>query len=239
MTSLIRNQSHNNKIITLFLPNQKVIRKISYSSQGIRKIKNEYNGLDWYQKKKKYKLVSNLKINKNSAIIDIKRIDGRIVDYNQPITKTKKYLIKIINHYKKIWHFDKNLPSHGDLTLDNIIFKNKNIFIIDWEHFEIGKKDKGFDIAYLVFSALILPNKKELPSDEEINVASELWYYIYKKGCISKRSYLNPTDFFKKNIKKKWLKINNINYKKIIFSLISRNNLYEIQKKILSKLNDK
>ena len=234
MTSLIRNQSHNNKIITLFLPNIKVIRKISIDPHGIKKIKKELNGLRWYQKKINYKIISNAQKNKSFFTLDINQIDGKIIDYNLPITETKKYIIKIIDHYQKIWSSEKKIPSHGDLTLDNVIFQKKKIFIIDWEHFEIGKKDKGFDIAYLIFSSLILPNKSELPSDDEINIASELWRYIFKKNCINKKSFLNPIDFFQKNISKNWLKTNNISYKKIIFSLISKNKLNKIQKKIIS-----
>lgn len=234
MTSLIRNQSHNNKIITLFLPNLKVIRKIALNPHGIKKIKKEINGLSWYQKKIKYKIISNIQTSKSFQALDINQIDGKIIDYNMPITETKKYLIKIIDHYQKIWGSEKKIPSHGDLTLDNVIFKKKKIFIIDWEHFDIGKKDKGFDIAYLIFSALILPNKNNLPSADEINVASELWHYIFKKKFINKKSFLNPIGFFQKNISKNWLKTNNISYKKIIFSLISKNKLNKIQKKIIS-----
>ena len=237
MTSLIRNQSHNNRIITLYLPNIKVIRKISYHSSGILKIKKEFEGLNWYQKKRKYKLISNLEINKKSAVIDINLIDGRIVDYNEPITKTKKYLINIVDHYKKIWGSNKKYsPSHGDLTLDNIIINKENIHIIDWEHFETSGKNYGFDVAYLIFSALILPNKGSFPKNEEIKVASKLWHYIFKKNCIDKNCYLNPIKFFEKNITKKWLKKNKISWSKIIFSLMSKHKLYEIQNKVLNEL---
>ena len=237
MTSLIRNQSHNNKIITLYLPNLKVIRKISYHSSGIVKLKKELKGWTWYQNKIKQKIISNVKISRSSMILDIKRIEGKVVNYNQSIIKTKKYLFNIIDHYKKIWDTENFfIPSHGDLTLDNIIINKKKIYIIDWEHFEIVGKDKGFDIAYLIFSALLLPNKKAFPTNEEINEASKLWYYLLKKKCINKDDYLNPIKFFEKNISKEWLVKNKIKWNKIIFSLISKRKLYEIQKKLLNNL---
>ena len=237
MTSLIRNQSHKNKIITLYLPNLKVIRKISYHPNGILKLKKELRGWVWYQKKNKIKVISHVKILKLSMVVDIKIIDGKVLNYNQSIIKTKKYLIDIIDHYKKIWGSNKKYsPSHGDLTLDNIIINKKKIFIIDWEHFEASGKDYGFDAAYLIFSALILPNKGSFPIDEEIKVASKLWQYIFKKNCIDKDCYLNPIQFFEKNITKEWLKKNNIAWSKIIFSLMSKRKLYEIQNKLLNKL---
>ena len=99
MTSLIRNQSHNNKIITLYLPNLKVIRKFSYHSSGIVKLKKELKGWTWYQNKIKQKIISNVKISRSSMILDIKRIEGKVVNYNQSIIKTKKYLFNIIDHY--------------------------------------------------------------------------------------------------------------------------------------------
>ena len=126
MTSIIRNQSHKNKIITLYLPNINVIRKISYHPSGILKLKKELKGWIWYQKKNKIKIISNVKISKLSMVIDIKKLDGRVVNYNRSIMKTKKYLFCIVDHYKKIWgSFKKYSPSHGDLTLDNIILNKK------------------------------------------------------------------------------------------------------------------
>ena len=76
---------------------------------------------------------------------------------------------------------------HGDLTLDNIIFKKRGLFIIDWEYFGGKKKLWGYDVAYFVLSSLCLPyicHKKIFPKDETLFI--QLWEKLQKNGVSKK-----------------------------------------------------
>ena len=55
----------------------------------------------------------------------------------------------------------ENTPSHGDLTLDNLIFDKNQIYLIDWENFNKKKDAWGFDLVYFFLSAIFLPNLKK------------------------------------------------------------------------------
>ena len=97
---------------------------------------------------------------------------------------------------KKISHI------HGDLTLDNLIFQKKNIFVIDWEYFSSKKNYRGYDIAYLILSSVCLPyifNKSFSKKDEKL--FKIMWKLLIKKKFNNKILY-NHFKFFEQNIVK-------------------------------------
>ena len=90
---------------------------------------------------------------------------------------------------------------HGDLTLDNIIFKKRGLFIIDWEYFGGKKKLWGYDVAYFVLSSLCLPyicHKKIFPKDETlfINCGKN-----YRKTVLVKKFYQVLLSISKKKLR--------------------------------------
>ena len=75
------------------------------------------------------------------------------------INKNFVYLKLVYKHYIKIFKKKKMTNIHGDLTLDNIIFDNNNISIIDWEFFNAKPKYWGMTLPtffYLQFQCHIL-----------------------------------------------------------------------------------
>ena len=93
------------------------------------------------------------------------------------------------------------VPIHGDLTLSNIIFSDEDAIFIDWEHFSDEGFCWGFDIAYLVLSAIYLPspcciNFSELDSQ----VFSELWLLLQQLG-VNHQFLQKPFSYFQSVVK--------------------------------------
>ena len=102
------------------------------------------------------------------------------------LTVNYQALKKVFDHYILYSKGKKNMIN-GDLTLDNIIFKNRKVYIIDWEFFDSKKRLAGYDITYLFLSASCLPyiiGKKFTEKDKEI--FKKLWKKLIKKNLIKK-----------------------------------------------------
>ncbi len=196
--------THENNVILLYFPKLKIFRKFSYFANGKKKILAEYRGLCWYLSRKKVKKSSIIKKfhNKNDLYkaLDTKLIQGRKMKSWDSIGKNFNYLKQVRTHYVKIFKRKKINNIHGDLTLDNIIFKNNNISIIDWEFYNAKPKVWGYDITYLFLSAISIPFilKKKI-SNIEILYFKKLWKLLAKMK-INKKLLNNPYIYFENSI---------------------------------------
>ena len=185
MSEIIRNTSHGNNISVIKIKNSKIIRKISFDNYSSFYLFNERDGVEWYSKsfKNSPTFIKDFSMGKNIAKIDLNLIKGRTINYISPLRKTYLYINKSIDHYLMKWPNSKYAPIHGDLTLSNIIFYNENPIFIDWEHFSIDNYLWGFDVAYLLLSSIILPDRNKYNfHDKDIKLFSELWQKIINKG---------------------------------------------------------
>jgi len=191
--------NHKNNICLFFLNEKKIFRKYSDDKNGIKKIISEYHGLRWYCKQSglnQKKVIKYFYNNKKYAVLDINFIKGRKIKSWRPLSENYNYLIRIFNHYKKIFK-KKNLHKiHGDLTLDNVFFGDKRIFILDWEFYGANKYLWGYDLVYLALSSICIPfiasgifSKK----DEKLFV--KLWKILKKMG-MSRSLIYNPFAYF-------------------------------------------
>ncbi len=213
--------THENNVILLYFPKLKIFRKFSFFGDGKKKIIAEYRGLSWYLKRKKVKknsIIKKLYNNRKNLFkaLDTKLIEGRKMKSWDSINKNFVYLKLVYKHYIKIFKKKKMTNIHGDLTLDNIIFSNNNISIIDWEFFNAKPKDWGYDIAYLFLSAISMPFilKKNISTNELLHF-TKLWNLLIKQK-IDKKILNNPYSYFEKSIKKDLIlnKAKNISKKK-------------------------
>ena len=199
MSEIIRNTSHGNNISVIKIGNEKIIRKIAFDNYyGFYLIK-EKDGLDWYGERFKNKpFIKDFSIGANITKIDLNYIKGKRINYIAPLRKTKIYIKRSIDHYIEKWPNSEYAPIHGDLTLSNIIFsKNKPIFI-DWEHFSRDNFLWGFDIAYLLLSSIILPDRNNKNFNiEDIKIFSTFWKKIINKG-LDKEIGIKPFSYFRK-----------------------------------------
>lgn len=173
-TGVLYNNS-TNQIKKFFLNNNKKIRQL---------YNNEFNGLSWYRNqllKKKY--LNNYSIKKKNNYISLPVINGKKYKFWKEFITEEKKIAMILEHYKNVWPNRSLVPYHGDLTIDNIIFKkNKEVFFIDWESFE-NKVEWGLDICYLLISILVLPalalQKKNL-LEENLFYFKKYWKNFFK-----------------------------------------------------------
>ena len=211
MSEILRHTSHGNNISVISLKSLGIIRKIAFSNYSKFYILKEKNGLYWYQNLINEELIFikefvNLK---DYAKLDINFLDGFTINYIAPLRKTYFYINQCVDHYVKYWPKRQFVPIHGDLTLSNVIFNNKDPICIDWEHFSDEQFDWGFDIAYLLLSSIILPdrNKQDL-NPKDILIFSKLWKKIANLG-LNKVIIERPISYFKKifTTNKNWEKI--------------------------------
>jgi hypothetical protein len=178
-------------LITKFYINKKLESK--------KKIFNEFKGYSWYLKALNKKNNKKFYIKKKLNSFTLTAFKGeKFSSYNNMIYKSN-LIKKIINHYKLIWPKKNNVPFHGDLTFENVIFFKKNFLIfIDWEYFR-EKEEWGLDLCHFLISLIVLPvlsSGKEKINNEELNLFKAYWKIIfYKKNF----NYLkNPISFIKK-----------------------------------------
>jgi len=199
VTFLIRSSSHGNNVSSIYIGDNDRFRKVSYIDNGIKLLRKEKEGIDWYCRKSHYKnYVEDYYDNgHNFCRIETRRISGAKARFSDSLLKNKLFIDKAIDHYFTVWDGSNKLqPVHGDLTLDNIIFSREGVVIFDWEHFDIEGDIFGFDVVYLVLSSIYFPYyRKKKISKTDGKLFKELWCYLSKKG-ISKDLLSDPFSFY-------------------------------------------
>ena len=166
-----------------------------------QKLTNEFCGYKWYFKQLNKKKLNKkkLKVEKKSGSLILPILKGQHFNFWDKNIYSTDLVDKVIKHYKLLWPKKKYVPYHGDLTIENIIFQEKNnIIFIDWENHK-PKEEWGLDICYFLISLLILPVlsfKAKSIKQSELNLFKNHWEKTFKK---KNYSYLkNPIKFIKK-----------------------------------------
>ena len=207
MPELVRESSHENQISVLFMAEENVYRKISRTDSGRRLLNNEKEGIVWYADKVKSgkdSLKCSIWETDTFTRLDIKSISGKQVNYTNPITSSYPYLELCLDHYSSTWPREETVPCHGDLTLDNVIFSEyKHPIFFDWEHFYKKGECWGFDMAYLILSAIVLPK----PNFIKLNQGEkERFLMLWLKLCDGQLQHelaVNPVAYFRNVFKGK------------------------------------
>ncbi|HEX9972833.1 MAG TPA: hypothetical protein VGD14_12240, partial [bacterium] len=160
---MIRNCSHGSEIATYLVSEGGLSRhiiKVASTPAGIKNLKCEIKGWDWYQKARYQQdrdPVCRIIRDKNDYLkIRIEFIDGIKADYARGLEKNAAIIKKVFEHYCSIFPYytDRLSPFHGDFSVDNVILNSGGIHIIDWEHFNPNGAPWGFDALYLLFETL-------------------------------------------------------------------------------------
>ncbi len=233
-------KTHKNHCKLFFFKKNNIYRKISRQKKGIKKIISEYWGLKWYcslLKKKESKIIKKFNSNKSETYIETFNIDGYKIKSWNSLSKNYSSIKKVFYHYIRYFPHCKKHSIHGDLTFDNIIFKNKNLFIIDWEFFKSKKNYRGYDLAYFILSCLCLPyiSKKKFSIEDE-KIFLKLWKKL-KTININKKILYDPFNFYEKNIKNNKILKDSYKISKSKFFPFITNNLYK--KRIIKLINEK
>jgi hypothetical protein len=213
MPELLRDSSHGNHISVLYLETENIFRKISREDSGRNLLVNEHAGIEWYSQKSttgSCPLTCTLWETDEFTRLDLVNIPGKQVFYNAAFSRTFPYLESCLEHYFDVWPSFDVVPCHGDLTLDNVMFTDADhpVFF-DWEHFSDEGECWGFDIAYLLLSAIVLPSPGKIQvNTREQALFLDVWESLRSKGLLLEL-FENPVGYFK-NIftsKRHWQKI--------------------------------
>jgi len=201
MTTLFKLDTKK-KIGVLFDNKSNTIKKFYLTPRNKDKeLINEFLGFQWYIKKLyKKKLIPNkiiLKKKTNSLIFPV--FKGTHFKFWDKHIHNTNLIESVIGHYKLLWPQKKIVPYHGDLTIENIIFKkNNNVVFIDWENYRT-KEEWGLDICYFLISLIVLPVlnlKRDILKKSELNLFKIYWKKTFKN---KNYSYLkNPLNFLRK-----------------------------------------
>ena len=158
MTTIVRNSSHGNAIRVIFFPEKGLYRKVTFNPRGQALLKSEASGISWYYSRNNY---DDSKVrfhcHKKYARLDFPCLRGFKVDYGLPFSKNFLFFELALSHYISTWPVSREVPCHGDLTLDNILIHSDSAVFIDWEHFQGTGECWGFDLCYLCLSMICLP----------------------------------------------------------------------------------
>jgi len=205
MKVLSRNCSHYSSIFVVH-DKGKAIYKSSSSLNGILDLENEIKGYNWYNNFRSNEIDVSVELKTNHYIkIKIQYIDALVPSINKGYLKNIDYIELAIKHYVEIWsqlpsNFNTQ-PIHGDFSIEgNILFKDHNVYIIDWEHFSEQEASIGFDAMYLLFETICIDRNC---SKLVLNHVVKMINFLKQNNCLDDVFTNNPLKstilFMKKN----------------------------------------
>ncbi len=201
---LFRNCLHGNDVITYLstdFSGEKFFYKSSYTSDGIKSLRNEVEGWSWYESRLNAeenlfsKICTTDYCSNGYMRIKIKYFKGNKGEYTNGLVKNFDIIEMFIKQYLKYWSYFNDGTSfvHGDLSIDNIIVVGKDIFVIDWEHFSNQRLLWGFDALYLIFESLYFSIRhRNIPNKSELKLIIKLIRLLNKNNHISEKYISNP-----------------------------------------------
>ncbi len=209
--TLTRNCTHGSEKYFYEVNNYKFnYLKCAASSYFVNELINEYKGWKWYSSKvsMNHNDLSYLQIiNPSYAKLWIKKFHGKKISIFKGIKYNLSNFKLICDHYMSVWGPPKKniYPFHGDLSLDNIIFTNEGVRVIDWEHFKHIGCPWGFDLFYLLFETEWFKNKRTLiRKNLDLFGIISIFKYLINTYNIPKLYFVSPlkkvVEFIKNNL---------------------------------------
>ena len=200
MPFLHRRSSHGNKIAVIEFGSSNLIRKVTSERSSVHYLEKEHSGILWYQ------TISNLPSTHLTRFLsrdeywhlDFPKYEGTSFPYLSTLDVSADYATRVIDHYFSCWPKTSIAPCHGDLTFSNILFTEERVTFIDWEHFSVDGEVWGFDLAYFLLAALILPSGPDLNlGTESLKAFSRLWTKLIEGG-LNVEIVTEPISYFRK-----------------------------------------
>lgn len=194
MKILLRNCIHHSSVFVVHEDGEAVYKSSSLPS-GIKDLENEVNGYNWYNSFRSDKVNVNVELRTDYYIrLKIKHLNALAPNINNGYLKNIPYIELAVEHYVYIWsQLPSNLntyPVHGDYSIEgNILFKDDNVFVIDWEHFSAQGGVLGFDAMYLLFETLWLNGNN---SKVVLNHIIKMIRFIQNNNCLHPIFLNNP-----------------------------------------------
>ena len=159
---LITNNNHNNNIAVYkcYNANKVFYRKTAFSQWGNKIIENEYKGYEWFYKGTETFIETRLR-KKYFYELDVPRFKGKKFPSESIISGNEETIEMVIDYYKSKWSAMDIFVIHGDMALCNFVIDEKNIKLVDWEHFHYSDKEYfGYDIINMLFILIYHESKR-------------------------------------------------------------------------------
>lgn len=165
---IIRNCSHYNPLQVAFeLDDQgtpvKVI-KTAFDEEGARLIKNEFNGIRWYSEARSLadrSVLSFTHHRETAARLELAYMPGQVANLRAPLRKNYEKIHNALVHYFSLFRKRGGFCSHGDYSIDNILFDGDlAAWVLDWENFN-NKLPTEFDMIYCIVEASYFAYKQQ------------------------------------------------------------------------------
>jgi hypothetical protein len=200
MPFLHRRFSHGNKIGVIDLGSSNSIRKLTLEKTSVHYLEKEQSGILWYQ------AIANIPATQDANFVscekywhlDFPKYKGSSFPYMASLSVSAGFANSVLDHYFSCWPQKIIAPCHGDLTFSNILFSDDGVIFIDWEHFSIGGEVWGFDLAYFLLAALILPSGPDYEMEpDNLKAFLKLWTKLIEKGT-HVELVTKPISYFRK-----------------------------------------
>ncbi|MCJ7473006.1 MAG: hypothetical protein MUP02_09405, partial [Actinobacteria bacterium] len=149
--------------------------------------------------KKNNEFVYKYENNIRTAVLEMVFSEGKPGDIRSELRKNFIKLNNAIDYYNDVLDMIDTEYSHGDYTLENILFNSKDEVarIIDWEHFN-NELPREFDLLHCVMENCFFVYKKNpelLKKDMEI--AKGLLFKVAKLTSIPDIGLKKPASYFR------------------------------------------
>jgi hypothetical protein len=186
---IIRNCSHRNSLQVAFeLDDQNApvkVVKTAFDEEGVKLLSSEFNGVRWYSETRNLadrSVLSFVHHREKSARLELAYMPGQVADLRAPLKRNYRKIHNALAHYFS--HFRKRgcFCSHGDYSIDNILFDGDLVvWVLDWENFN-NKLPLEFDMVYCVMEASYFAYQRHgMLQASESDAAIELLRYGIEK----------------------------------------------------------
>jgi len=203
---LFRNNAHHSETYLTMMQSTDCanysLKKSAASATSIQQIKNELEGLKFYLSK----------IGRNADLLSVyesseyysfqvKYIEGHKADFKDGFMLNHQYIKRAIAAYCKIWKEANPIFIHGDFSIDNLIFRDDEVYVLDWEHYSCLNIPVGFDGLNLIFEQIYIDIYYKRRDISEIIIdAKNLIYKMQSEFCLDEIYFESPLLSMKKVI---------------------------------------
>ena len=180
------------------------IKKSASTPLAISRIKREIVGANWYSEFGEENLISNIVDLPRYCSINFHFVSGFKPDFSDGYWINKNYIEQALNRYCEIW---SKLPTgksviHGDYSIDNFIFSDKGLTVLDWEHFSEVDIPIGFDALNLIYEQVYISLVRGELNSEVVHHANLMMRKLYERRCLHKTYFNEPLKTLQKYIAK-------------------------------------
>jgi hypothetical protein len=168
--------------------------KSSTFPAGIENLRREYEGFRWYVGASGTSAIQieMLRNDRSYVALRSKYIEGTRVDYRAGLLRYREEIGKVVEHYCHVWRpayagAEDLGPLHGDLSLDNVVFRADRPVLLDWEHFSRNASPRGFDAVYLMLESLWFESRSRAFFSQE-----SIRWIVAQLRTMQERSCLSP-----------------------------------------------